>query len=118
MAGWCWSSRLDGKYIKEQHLSTAECYDFETAKAKCQEATDCHGIATQSDVCSGKYRVSHGSTATLETISDWKKVDLWAYTLDRSCLGELLCSSAIFAIALSTQQLPYCLRPCYLHHRI
>ena len=88
VSGSCWSSRLNGKYIQEQHgKNTNECYDFNTAKAKCEAANDCHGIATQSNVCSGKYRVTHGSTATLKTYSDWASYNLWAYTLDRSCLS-------------------------------
>ena len=81
----CWSSRLNGKYIKEQHGATNECYSFEEAKEKCEAASDCHGIATQSNVCGGQYRVSHGSTATLLHYNDWASYNLWAYTLDRSC---------------------------------
>ena len=30
----CWSAWLDGRYVREQHGSTAECYDFDTAKAR------------------------------------------------------------------------------------
>lgn len=63
-AALCWSDRLNGKYIQEQHGQTNECYDFQTAKQKCEESVDCHGIATQSNTCGGKYRVTHGSTAT------------------------------------------------------
>lgn len=83
----CWSSKLEGKYIQEQHGKTNECYaSIDTAKAKCQAASDCHGIATQSNVCNGKYRVSHGTTATLLTYANWKPYNLWAWTLDRSCV--------------------------------
>jgi len=85
--GSCWSGRLHGKYINEQQGANDECFDFDTAKQKCEEATDCHGIATQSNVCSGKYRVTHGSTATLVAFRNWASFNLWAYTLDRSCLS-------------------------------
>ena len=34
----CWSRRLEGKYISEQHNSTSECYDFATAQYKCVQA--------------------------------------------------------------------------------
>merc|ERR1719412_3015042 len=86
----CWSGKLEGKYIKEQHGATNECYDFEEAKRKCEEASDCHGIATQSNVCSGKYRVTHGSTATLLTYGNWRAYNLWAYTFDRTCRSALV----------------------------
>merc|ERR1712096_594085 len=44
--------------------------------------------ATQSNVCGGKYRVSHGSAATLKHYSNWQAYNLGAYTLDRSCLAS------------------------------
>ena len=86
--GSCWSARLDGKYIQEQHGYTDGCYDFDTAKATCEASNDCHGIVTQSNVCSGKYRVSHGSTATVLHHGNWASYNLWAYTLDRSRLSS------------------------------
>jgi len=46
----CWSDRLDGKYVSQQHGKTNECYDLGTAKQKCMEASDCGAIATQSNV--------------------------------------------------------------------
>ena len=82
----CWKYQ-EGYYIAEQHGATNECYDLNTAKAKCIQAEDCHGIATQSNVCGGQYRVSHGTTATLKHYANWASYNLWAYTLDRSC-GE------------------------------
>ena len=79
-----WESKLEGKYIMEQHGSTNECYStLEEAKTKCEQASDCHGIATQSNVCNGKYRITHGITATLVHYNDWKSINLWAYTVDR-----------------------------------
>jgi len=90
----CWSEKLEGKYIHEQHHSSAhdgtgECYeDLGEAKRRCEEASDCHGIATQSNICEGKYRVTHGSTATLLHYNAWRDYDLWAYTLDRACLSS------------------------------
>jgi hypothetical protein len=53
--GNIWSSRKDGYYIKEQHGSTNKCYDLETAKSQCEAAPDCHEIATQNNVCGGKW---------------------------------------------------------------
>jgi hypothetical protein len=85
--GSCWSSKLEGKYIEEQHGAEDECYNsLQEAKAKCEAAADCHGVATQSNVCSGQYRVTHGSTATLLDFAAWASFNLWAYTLDRLCM--------------------------------
>jgi len=83
-----WSSRKNGIYIQEQHGKTNECYNFATAKLKCQAAGDCHAIATQSNVCGGKYRVTHGGP-TEKKYGNWKAYNLWSYTLTcndaRSC---------------------------------
>ena len=56
------------------------------------QARDCYGIATQSNVCNGLYRVSHanqttGVNVTLKEYANWRPFKLWAYTLDRDCLG-------------------------------
>jgi hypothetical protein len=77
-----WSGRKNGTYLHEQHGRTNECYDFATAKSKCEKAADCHAIATQSNVCGGKYRVTHGGP-TLRHYNNWKPYNLWAYTLKR-----------------------------------
>ena len=91
-AAFCWSSRLEGKYIQEQHFTNSgECYGFEQAKAMCEKASDCYGIATQSNFCGGLYRVTHGTQATLIDYANWRSYNIWAYTLDRSCQGNLLC---------------------------
>ena len=51
----------DGYFVREGHLATDECYDtLQEAKENCIASKDCHAIATQSNVCGGKYRVSHG----------------------------------------------------------
>lgn len=78
----CWSSRLNGKYVRQQHGKTNECYSFAVAKAKCAAASDCGAIATQSNVCGGKYRVTHGGP-TLVYYSHWKRYNLWAYTFSK-----------------------------------
>lgn len=88
IAALCWSARIDGQYISEQHGSAEECYSFALAQKKCEQAADCHGITTQSSVCDGQYRVSHGTTATLVAYDNWEAFDLSSYTLDRSCLPE------------------------------
>jgi len=84
----CWSSKMNARYIQQQHGASNECYDFETAKAKCEAASDCHGIATQNNVCGGKYRVTHGSTATILTWGEsgaYHNYNLHAFTLNRKC---------------------------------
>ncbi len=81
---YSWSARMDGYYILEQHGDGSECYDLATAKAKCQAAVDCWAIATKSNVCGGKYRVSHGAGARAVYYGDWKSYNLWAYKLDRT----------------------------------
>jgi len=51
----------DGYHLYEGHGGTTECYPTLTeAIAKCDEAGDCGAIATQTTVCGGQYRVSHG----------------------------------------------------------
>ena len=62
----------DGYYV-EEGLQEAlkgdedECYGtLQEAKDKCIASKDCHAIATQDNVCGGKYRASHGGPT-------WKK---------------------------------------------
>jgi len=86
--GACWSARRNGYWILEQHGKQNECYSFAVAKQKCLAAGDCHGIATQKNFCGGKYRVTHGRKATLKYYKDWKRFNLWAYTLDRKCVAS------------------------------
>ena len=45
-----------------------------------QAASDCHAIASQSDVCSGLFRVTHRTKgkATLEPHANWKLFAVWA----------------------------------------
>ena len=55
-----WTEK-DGYYVSEGHGDGTECYDdLNNAKLKCIEAGDCHAIATQSNICGGQYRVTHG----------------------------------------------------------
>ena len=81
-----WSNAKPGYYIKEQHGSTSECYDLPTAKLYCERSSDCHGIATQSNICNGKYRVSHGSTATLLPYANHAKYNMHVYSYT-PCVG-------------------------------
>jgi len=83
----CWSKRLDGKYVREGHTETDECYELEVAVKKCEEATDCFAIATQSNVCGGRYRVTHGGP-TFKSYANWEPYKLWSYKLDRECLKK------------------------------
>merc|ERR1719510_2654541 len=50
----------NGYYVRQQHGKTNECYSEAVAKQKCEAAQDCKAIATQSNVCGGKWRVTHG----------------------------------------------------------
>merc|ERR1712173_439568 len=64
----------EGYFILQGHNlpeKKKECYPLEEAKEKCIAAKDCGGIATQSNVCEGKYRVTHG-TPTFKAFADWK----------------------------------------------
>ena len=62
--------------------------DKDTAMMTCEATPGCGGIATQSNVCGGKYRIN-----IVEGTEDWKywpdwelpAWQLWAYDLDRSC---------------------------------
>jgi len=74
----CWSLK-NGYYVTNGHGQTDECYEtFDEAKLKCLAAGDCKAIATQSNVCSGKFRVSHGIPA-FRYWSHWKSLNLKAY---------------------------------------
>jgi len=90
-----WSEKLNGKYVVEQHGRTNECYaTLEEAKSKCEASSDCGAVATQTNVCGGKFRVSHGGP-TLRDWSSWEAYDLWAYALNRSktCGNEVATGS-------------------------
>jgi hypothetical protein len=91
----CWSSQLNGQYVQEGHGPSDECYDFATAQTKCEEAADCHAIATQINLCNGLYRVTHGGP-TMTSFDDWEAFNLWAFRLDRTC-GTLQAASTIAA---------------------
>ena len=75
-----------GYYVLEGHGTIAECYDtLQEAKEKCMTFQDCHAIATQSNVCEGKFRVSHGGP-TFIYYTDWKSYSLMAW--DHNCRGN------------------------------
>ena len=58
--GCTWIQK-DGYFVEEGHTKADECYNtLKEAKEKCIASQDCHAIATQTNVCGGKYRVSHG----------------------------------------------------------
>ena len=70
-----------GRYVQEGHGQVNECYStLEEAKSKCIAAGDCKAIATQSNVCGGKFRVTHGGP-TFVKYENWKQYDLkaWEY---------------------------------------
>ena len=79
----CWKQR-NGDYVKEGHGEVDECYPtLDEAKTKCIAAGDCKAIATQSNVCDGKFRVSHGGPTFVE-YENWQSINLKSY--------EYLCS--------------------------
>ena len=67
-------------------MTTTECYDtWQLAKVNCMAVQDCHAITTQSNVCGGKYRVSHGGP-TLIYYSDGGSFNLRSWV--HSCKGN------------------------------
>jgi len=75
-----WSQR-DGYYVQEGHGTDSECYPtLDGAKAACIEAGDCGAIATQSNICNGQYRVSHGGP-TLILYAQWEYYELRSWEL-------------------------------------
>jgi len=80
----CWTQK-DGYFIKEGHLQTNECYPtLEQAQYRCAISHDCFGVATQSNVCGGQYRVSHGGP-TFEKWPHWQKSNLRSYAFNAKC---------------------------------
>ena len=75
----------DGYYVSEgHHDETKECYgNFDEAKSKCMAAGDCHAIAYQSNVCGGKYRVTHGGPTFKWWSSKWKMFNMRSW--ERTC---------------------------------
>ena len=51
-----------------------ECYDLEQAIETCIASPDCRAISSQSNVCGGQYRVTHGGP-TLTFYPDWASLD-------------------------------------------
>ena len=77
-----WTQK-DGYYVLEGHGDATECYgDLDTAKSKCMAAQDCNAIASQSNVCGGQYRVTHGGP-TFEYYSNWNPINLRSWK--RTC---------------------------------
>ena len=76
--------------MREGHSTTDECYDtLKEAKENCIASRDCHAIATQSNVCGGKYRVSHGGPTFITASSlgiDWTSFNLRAWEYE--CRGN------------------------------
>ena len=69
----------------EGHGKENECYEtIEEAKAKCLEAGDCRAIATQKNVCGGKFRVAHGGPTFIPYINwELEAIKSFEYTCDR-----------------------------------
>ena len=74
----CWKQRK-GDYVIEGHGQENECYaTIEEAKAKCLAAGDCRAIATQNNVCGGKFRVTHCGP-TFIAYENWQPYSIIAY---------------------------------------
>jgi len=52
------------------------------AQAACVANLGCFGIAKQSNLCDGKYRINIPEDQDFEFFADWKNYDLWSYKLD------------------------------------
>ena len=80
----------DGYFVREGHLATDECYDtLQEAKENCIASKDCHAIATQRNVCGGKYRVSHGGPSFVAASAigiDWTTLNMRAWEYE--CRGN------------------------------
>ena len=80
-----WTQK-DGYYVLEGHGDETECYgDLDIAKSKCMAAMDCHAIATQSQVCGGQYRITHGGP-TLKFHANWKPFNLRSF--EKTCASK------------------------------
>jgi hypothetical protein len=77
--------KKDGFYIKEEHGEATYCYeDLEEAKQICALDGSCGGIATQSNICEGKFRVAHGGP-TFVYLPAWDQYNL--YSFEQNCDG-------------------------------
>lgn len=78
----CTWEKWDGYYIGNGHGASCDSGDYfsdlNEAKRQCFKAKDCTGIATQSNLCSGYYRITHGA-AEWKQHDHWSRWNLWAY---------------------------------------
>jgi len=81
----CWR-RKDGTYIREQHGNGHGCIaDRELAMKAClDKGGSCAAIASQSNVCGGKYRIPIGGPHKLY-YGHWKPYNLHSYVLAKEC---------------------------------
>jgi len=97
-----WSAKKDGWYVEEQHGQSNECYTtIEEAKNRCQEAPDCRAIATQSNVCDGKYRVTHGGPTFIYD-HRWRTYNMWSFELYRGRFETAVALASQSALATIT----------------
>jgi hypothetical protein len=78
----CQWTKVEDHYVLEGHMGSAydgECYDFEQAIETCIASPDCRAISSQSNVCGGRYRVTHGGP----TLTFYPDAHV-SYTVDRS----------------------------------
>lgn len=89
LASVCWVQK-DGYYVNEgwalaRYVLRYTCKPtLEEAKIACHASRNCHAIATQSNVCGGRYRVTHGGPTFLKW-GNWAYYNLRSWQLDESC---------------------------------
>lgn len=75
-----------GVYVKEGQGQSKNCArDLDSAKRQCERAPDCMAVASQSNVCGGKYRVTHGGPTLMIYIgqhSNILRMTTWVRTYD------------------------------------
>ena len=99
----CWSAKKDGWYVEEQHGQSNECYaTIEEAKNQCQEASDCGAITTQTNVCDGTYRVTHGGPTFKYNGPSTSTFHLWSFELNRGCFETAVALASQSALATIT----------------
>ena len=74
----CWKQR-DGDYILQGQGEAEQCYEtLQQAKDACASTSDCMGISTQTNICNGYYRLSHG-IPTFIYDANWRSLNMRSY---------------------------------------
>jgi len=100
----CWTYQ-QGYYVKEGHgtCSSSTYADVAEAKAACLAQPGCGGIAKQSNLCNGEYRINIPDDATYTYYATWANYDLWAYRLNAGCdSGTILYMGSAESVTFDT----------------